>query len=131
MELGDFASYYPHELSGGMCQRGALARAFALPSKLLLMDEPFQSLDPALKLGLIEAFRRLWEADRRTALLVTHNIQEATLLGDRILLLSRRPARLVKSLDNPVPPAERSPYSAGVLALERELYLSSMKVRGR
>ena len=127
VELKGFASYYPHQLSGGMRQRGALARAFALPSELLLMDEPFQSLDPALKLGLIEVFRRLWEGDRRTSLLVTHNFQEATLLGDHILVLSQRPAGLVKILENPVPPKERKPYGAKVLALEQELYLSLMK----
>ncbi len=129
VELRDFAAFYPHQLSGGMRQRGALARAFALPSELLLMDEPFQALDPALKLGLINVFRRLWERDRRTALLVTHNIQEATLLGDHILVLSRRPARLLKKIANPVLREERFPYSEGVLALERELHLTLMEER--
>lgn len=129
VELEDFAGYYPHQLSGGMRQRGSLARAFAFPAELLLMDEPFQALDPALKLSLIEVFRRLWERDRRTSLLVTHNIQEATLLGDHILVLSNRPTRVLRSFENPVPPEERQAYGAGVLALERELYLALMEER--
>ena len=129
VELQDFAEFYPHQLSGGMRQRGALARAFALPSELLLMDEPFQAQDPALKHDLINVFRRLWERDRRTALLVTHNIQEATLLGDHILVLSRRPARLLKSIANPILREKRLPYSEGVLTLERELHLTLTEER--
>jgi len=129
VELAAFGSYYPHQLSGGMRQRGALARAFAFPAELLLMDEPFQALDPALKLGLMEDFRRLWERDRRTTLLVTHNIQEATLLGDHILVLSRPPTRLITALENPVDPGDRQPFGEGVLALERQLYLTLMEGR--
>jgi len=124
VELEEFGDYYPHELSGGMRQRGALARAFAFPSDLLLMDEPFQALDPALKLNLIAVFQRLWKRDQRTALLVTHNIQEATLLGDRIMVLSNRPAKLIQSIENPVERAVRTPYGKGVLELERKLYLT-------
>lgn len=129
VELEAFGGYYPHQLSGGMRQRGALARAFAFPAELLLMDEPFQALDPALKLGLMEDFRRLWEGDRRTTLLVTHNIQEATLLGDHILVLSKPPTRLIKALENPVVPSDRQPFGEGVLALERRLYLTLMEGR--
>ncbi len=129
VELEPFAGYYPHQLSGGMRQRGALARAFAFPAELLLMDEPFQALDPALKLSLMEDFRRLWERDRRTTLLVTHNIQEATLLGDHILVLSKPPTRLITAVENPVSPGDRQPYGEGVLALERKLYLTLMEGR--
>jgi NitT/TauT family transport system ATP-binding protein len=129
VELDSFSGYYPHQLSGGMRQRGALARAFAFPAELLLMDEPFQALDPALKLDLMEDFRRLWERDRRTTLLVTHNIQEATLLGDHILVLSKPPARLITAMENPVVPGDRLPFSEGVLALERRLYLTLLEGR--
>ena len=129
VELEGFAGYYPHQLSGGMRQRGALARAFAFPAELLLMDEPFQALDPALKLDLIEDFRRLWERDRRTTLLVTNNIQEATLLGDHILVLSKPPTKLITALENPVAPGERQPFGEGVLAFERKLYLTLMEGR--
>lgn len=124
VELEEFIDYYPHELSGGMRQRGALARAFAFPSDLILMDEPFQALDPALKLNLIADFQKLWARDKRTALLVTHNIQEATLLGDHIMVLSNRPARLIQSIDNLVKRDERTPYGEGVMELERKLYLT-------
>lgn len=124
VELEDFADYYPHQLSGGMCQRGALARAFALPSRLLLMDEPFQALDLGLKLGLFTAFSRLWEQDRRTVLLVTHSIQEAVLLGDEILVLSARPGRLLARFVNPLPQKERRPYESQQPELEQELRLT-------
>ncbi|OQX29390.1 MAG: hypothetical protein B0D92_03895 [Spirochaeta sp. LUC14_002_19_P3] len=124
VELEEFAHYYPQQLSGGMCQRGALARAFALPSRLLLMDEPFQALDMGLKLDLFKVFRRLWEQYRRTALLVTHSIQEAVLLGDEILVLSARPGRLLARFENPLPREERRPYESQLPELERELRLT-------
>lgn len=123
VELSEFASYYPHQLSGGMKQRAALARAFTHPAGLLLMDEPFQAVDPLRKLTLVNLFQRLWERDRRTTLMVTHNIFEATLLGSRILTLSDRPSRLCMEIDNPVPREERCPFDPRLLALERSLYM--------
>jgi len=122
MDLEEFADYYPGQISGGMRQRVSLARAFAFPSDLLLMDEPFQALDPVFKLNLMADFLKLWKTDRRTCLLVTHNIQEAALLGDRILILSARPARILREIRNPVPESERIPYSRPVLELEHRLY---------
>lgn len=122
VDLRNFADYYPHELSGGMRQRGAMARAFALPSTLLLMDEPFQALDPDIKIELMEIFRQLWDKDRRTVLFVTHNLQEATLLGDSILVLSRRPASLLICRENPIAKINRKPYTPEIIALEQELF---------
>ncbi|MFR5102878.1 MAG: ATP-binding cassette domain-containing protein, partial [Christensenellaceae bacterium] len=79
----------PGELSGGEKQRVSLARAFLIPSELLLMDEPFSSLDTALKIRLTEVFARLWKSlpEKRTAVFVTHDLEEALMLADRIIVL--------------------------------------------
>jgi len=122
MDLEEFGDYYPGQISGGMRQRVSLARAFAFPSDLLLMDEPFQALDPVFKLNLMADFLKVWKTDRRTCLLVTHNIQEAALLGDRILILSSRPARVLREIRNPVQESDRIPYSRLILELEHQLY---------
>jgi NitT/TauT family transport system ATP-binding protein len=120
--LHDFAHYYPGQLSGGMRQRVAIARAFAYPGEILLMDEPFQALDLGLKLSLVEAFQELWHTDRRTAIFVTHDIQEALILGDTIFVFSSRPARVLRQLENRVPRDARTLGNPEILALERELY---------
>ncbi len=85
--LSDSACLYPAQLSGGMRQRVAIARAFAHPAKLMLLDEPFQSLDIKLKVTLLNAFIRLWEENPRTTLFVTHDPKEAILLGDAVCCL--------------------------------------------
>ncbi len=101
--LESFARYYPHELSGGMRQRVSIARAFAFPSNLLLMDEPFQALDLDVKLSLVKAFVRSWEGDPRTAVFVTHDIQEALMVADSIVVFTPRPAqvRSIRRLKTP------------------------------
>jgi NitT/TauT family transport system ATP-binding protein len=120
--LSRFSGYYPDQLSGGMKQRVAIARAFAYPGKLLLMDEPFKGLDLALRLSLIRAFESLWAADPRTTVFVTHDIQEALLAADEIVVFSPLPARVVKRLPVPVPKSERSLERPKLLELERTLY---------
>ncbi len=120
--LEEFRATRPAELSGGMKQRTAMARAFAYPSRVLLMDEPFRALDLPLKLALMRAFVELWERDLRTVLFVTHDIQEALFLGDDILVLSPRPAVVRDHVPNPIPRAERSFQSPAMLALEKDLY---------
>ncbi len=122
VELSDFGGYYPDQLSGGMKQRVAVARAFAYPSEILLMDEPFQALDLALKLNLLDAFLKLWEKSRRTALFVTHDIQEAILLGERIYVLSDRPAKPLACISLDVPHRERSLEDPRLLRIEQDLY---------
>ena len=89
VELSSWQNKYPKELSGGMAQRVSMARAFVYPSSLLLMDEPFKGLDILLKKRLISAFLKLWQNDERTVVFVTHDIDEAILISDRIILLSK------------------------------------------
>lgn len=120
--MSEFRGYLPRALSGGMRQRVAIARAFAYPAEVLLMDEPFQALDLPLKVSLMGAFERLWQEDRRTVLFVTHDVQEALLLGDAISVLSARPARLIRTLVNIAPHGERSLRDERMLSLEGELY---------
>ncbi len=91
VNLEEFADYFPNKLSGGMKQRVAIARAFSYPSDLILMDEPLKALDLKLKLNLISAFRKIWQNDRRTVIFVTHDIDEALLLGNEIYVFSKPP----------------------------------------
>lgn len=94
VQLGGFARRRPHELSGGMRQRVALARALAQDAGVLLMDEPFGSLDAMIRDLLDLELERLWRRAGLTILLVTHDVREAVRLGSRVLLLSSRPGRL-------------------------------------
>lgn len=93
--LSDFAGYYPSQLSGGMRQRVSIARAFACPSDIILMDEPLKGLDITLKQNIIKWFSGIWASDKRTVIFVTHDIDEALLLGDEIVVLSRLPAQIM------------------------------------
>jgi len=93
--LGEFVHQYPKALSHGMRQRCALARTFALESRLLLMDEPFGALDAQTKLQLEELLLELWSAEQRTVLFVTHDLAEAVALSDRVIVLTPRPGRVV------------------------------------
>ncbi|WP_119270193.1 ABC transporter ATP-binding protein [Taklimakanibacter deserti] len=95
VRLEDFASAYPHQLSGGMAQRVALARALVNEPKLLLLDEPFGKLDSFTRMAMQAELLSLWQRQAFTAILVTHDIEEALLLASRVILLSDRPARLV------------------------------------
>jgi NitT/TauT family transport system ATP-binding protein len=94
MGLKGFAKSYPHQLSGGMQQRAGLARALAINPALLLMDEPFGSLDAQTRELMQEELLRILETEKKTMIFVTHSIDEAILLGDRIVMMSRRPGRI-------------------------------------
>lgn len=99
VHLEGFGHRLPHELSGGMRQRVALARALAQDARVLLMDEPFGALDAITRDLLHDEVERIWQETKTTAIFVTHNVREAVRLGDRVLVLSSRPARVVDAFD--------------------------------
>jgi NitT/TauT family transport system ATP-binding protein len=107
--LAGFLSAYPHQLSGGMRQRAGIARALIANPSVLLMDEPFGSLDAQTRLVMQEELLQTWELDRRTVIFVTHDIEEAIRLSDRVLVLSGRPARVIAD----IPIEIRRPRVAG------------------
>ena len=104
--LTKFAHHYPRQLSGGMQQRVAIARALAPSPKVLLMDEPFAALDPHTRKRMQGYLLQIWQNMDITIMFVTHDLEEAVLLADRVLVLAPNPGRVVGSLDVPVPRGE-------------------------
>ena len=100
---GSFEHAYPAQLSGGMQQRVGLARALAVNPQVLLMDEPFASIDEQTRRILQDDLLRMWSEERKTVVLVTHSMEEAIYLSDRVVLLSPRPGRVHRVLDVPLP----------------------------
>jgi NitT/TauT family transport system ATP-binding protein len=97
--LGGFENHYPNQLSGGMRQRVALARTFANNPDVLLMDEPFGALDSQTRAVMQELLLDIWNKDQKTVLFVTHDIDEALLLGDKVFVMSSRPGRIIETID--------------------------------
>lgn len=123
--LKGFERHYPWELSGGMQQRVAIARALAYAPEVLLMDEPFGSLDALTRLELEDTLLRLWAELKTTILFITHDIEEAIYLSDRIWVLSRRPSRIVQELkvDFPRPRHQVATRAeARFMAMRNEIY---------
>ncbi len=107
--LADFASAYPYQLSGGMKQRVAIARALAMKPRVLLMDEPFAALDALTRRRMQDELLALWEQERFTLLFVTHSIEEALIVGHRVLVLSPHPGRVRAELNaQGLTPAQRA-----------------------
>jgi NitT/TauT family transport system ATP-binding protein len=96
--LSDFADHYPHELSVGMRQRLGIGRAVVMDAPLLLMDEPFGALDAQTRRHMQSELLNIWAGNRRTVVFVTHDIEEAVLLGDRVLVMSSRPSSIVADI---------------------------------
>jgi len=101
--LNGFEKAYPHQLSGGMAQRAAIARSLINKPKVLLLDEPLSSLDALTRIKMQEEILRIWETEKTTAVLVTHDIDEAVFLGQRIVILSKRPGIISKIISINVP----------------------------
>ncbi len=120
--LEDFGDAKPFGLSGGMKRRLSLARAFAYPSDILLLDEAFSSVDLKLRIELMDLFSLLWREEKRTAIFVTHDIQDALYLADQILVLSSRPSKLLDRLDVPIARESRRYASKELIELEERLY---------
>jgi NitT/TauT family transport system ATP-binding protein len=122
--LHGFEDRYPHQLSGGMRQRVAIARALAVDPALLLMDEPFSALDAQSRALMQLELLSLWERTRKSVLYVTHQIQEAVLLGDRVVVMTRRPGRVlaVRVVGLPRPRDERTMLSPTFLGLVDECW---------
>ncbi len=121
VELESFSGFYPSKLSGGMRQRVSIARAFAFPSDVILMDEPLKGLDIKLKLNLIQTFSRIWQADKRTVIFVTHDVDESLLLGNEIIVLSQAPVKIVANHKVEIPVINRSPDSDYLAELKQRL----------
>jgi NitT/TauT family transport system ATP-binding protein len=99
--LSGFYNKYPHQLSGGMQQRVAIARALAMNTDILLMDEPFGAIDAKNRTTMQELLLSLWEGDRKTVVFVTHDIDEAIFLSDKVILLTNSPGRVFKEIQIP------------------------------
>ncbi|MFN8620333.1 MAG: ABC transporter ATP-binding protein [Chloroflexota bacterium] len=101
--LSAFADAYPRQLSGGMKQRVAIARALCYRPRILLMDEPFGALDAQTRMLMQELLTRVWESHRLTVLFVTHDVEEAVTISDRVLIMSNRPGRIKEEVPIPLP----------------------------
>ncbi|WP_048827749.1 ABC transporter ATP-binding protein [Bacillus sp. B-jedd] len=122
--LGDYESAFPHQLSGGMKQRATFIRAMLCPQQVLLLDEPFSALDEFTRFDMQKWLLSVWEEKRKSVLFITHNIEEALFLSDRIYLLSPRPGKVIKEFEIPFP----RPRADGLLLenqflqMKREIY---------
>lgn len=121
VNLKQFRNAYPNQLSGGMRQRVAIARSLALNPKVLLMDEPFGSLDAQTRAVLQKELHLLWEKFKTTIIFITHNVQEAIILGSKIIVLGLMPASIKIEKVNKIP-YPRMPETEEFMALWKELY---------
>lgn len=119
VELVNFKDYYPSQLSGGMKQRVAIARAFSFQSDLILMDEPLKALDLKLKLNLMKSFRRLWQIDKRTVIFVTHDVDEALLIGNDIYVFSKPPVTIKEKFE--IKNKDRSLINTDIVQLKNRI----------
>lgn len=121
LEISDVLKRLPTEISGGQAQRVQMARAFLYPSEVMLLDEPFKGLDVSLKTRLIKKFLELWGRDGRTVILVTHDVYDALLMGDKVFVLSGSPADIVYETELTVEKSERNLTDAVVTKYRDEI----------
>jgi NitT/TauT family transport system ATP-binding protein len=120
VHLYGFEDALPHELSGGMRQRVSLARALALDPEVLLMDEPFAALDAQTRGSMHDLLQSIWVRDRKTVVFVTHNVREALVLGDRVIVMAGRPGRVLQDLEVRLP-RPRDPDDENLVSLSRQI----------
>ncbi len=123
VHLSRFVNAHPHELSGGMKQRAAIARALVLDPQILLMDEPFAALDAQTRQMLMEELQDIWQKTKKTILFVTHNVREATFLSDRVLEITARPGTVKHEYSITVP-RPRQEQDAHLLAMQTKIMTS-------
>ena len=124
VQLEDFVNHYPKELSGGMKQRVAIARAYAVNPEVLLMDEPFGALDAQTRTQLQTELLKTWESERKTCFFITHDVDEAIILAQRVIVMSARPGRIkeVVNIDIPYPRDQETKMSPRFLELKNYIW---------
>ncbi|WP_088227087.1 ABC transporter ATP-binding protein [Desulfosporosinus sp. FKB] len=122
--LKDFAHAYPKELSGGMRQRVAIARAYAVEPEVLLMDEPFGAVDAQTRSQLQEELLQTWQTEKRTCFFITHDVEEAVILAQRVIIMSARPGRVkeIIPVDIPYPRDQATKLSSEFVEIKNEIW---------
>ena len=119
--LSNYKDHHPHQLSGGMQQRIAIARALAVDPEILFMDEPFGALDAMTRMTMQDEIERIWQEKKKTIIFVTHDIEEAVFLADRIVVMTAGPGKVKKIIDVPLA-RKRDRTSPGFLAIRDEVF---------
>lgn len=124
VDLEKFANHYPKELSGGMKQRVAIARAYAAKPEVLLMDEPFGALDAQTRTQLQSELLDIWEREKKTCFFITHDVDEAILLAQRVVIMSARPGRIrdIAPIDIPYPRSQETKMSSAFMELKNHIW---------
>jgi NitT/TauT family transport system ATP-binding protein len=124
VQLEDFANSYPKELSGGMKQRVAIARAYAVNPKVLLLDEPFGALDAQTRIQLQSDLLETWEKEQKTCFFITHDVDEAIILAQRVVIMSARPGRVkeIVNIDIPYPRTQETKMTKEFLDLKNYIW---------
>jgi len=124
VQLEDFVNHYPKELSGGMKQRVAIARAYAVNPSVLLMDEPFGALDAQTRTQLQQELLETWEKEKKTCFFITHDVDEAVILAQKVIIMSARPGRIkeIVNIDIPYPRNQETKMSSRFLELKNHIW---------